>query len=210
MTMNPTGAGPGAWVYRGENEPMSAVLARNWWAVGLRGVAAILFGLAALLTPGLTMLFLVALFAVYMFFDAVFALVSAIRAAGEHSDRWPLLILEAIVGFAIAAVTLVWPGLTVLGFIVLAAAWAFLTGGLAIAAAFRLKRDHGRWLLAISGVLAVILGVMLAFSPVIGAVVLTWWLGAYALAFGVSLLALAFQLYGHRADHLHRAPVAHA
>ena len=43
-------------------------------------------------------------------------------------------------------------------------------------------------------------GLMLAGSPLIGAVVLTWWLGAYAIAFGLAMLVLAFRLRGRRLE----------
>ncbi|MBV8574495.1 MAG: DUF308 domain-containing protein, partial [Acetobacteraceae bacterium] len=74
---------------------MSAALARNWWAVVLRGVFAIIFGLIALALPGLTIASLVLLFAVYMLVDGVFAIISAVRAAAHH-ERWGFLILEGV------------------------------------------------------------------------------------------------------------------
>jgi uncharacterized membrane protein HdeD (DUF308 family) len=197
-------------MFRGENEPMSAVLAQNWWAVALRGVVALLFGLATLLTPGMTLLALLALFAFYMIFDGIFDLVAAVRAARQHNERWPLLILEAVVDFAVAGVTLFWPGVTLLGFVMLFAVWALVTGGLAVGAAFRLRRDHGRWWMAIGGVLSILLGILFAITPLTGALVFAWWIGAYAVLFGISMLALAFRLYAHRTDHLHGAPMAHA
>ena len=63
-----------------------------------------------------------------------------------------------------------------------------------LAAAFRLEIDDGRWWLVFGGVVSVIYGALLIVAPMIGAVVLTWWLGAYALVFGVSLVVLAFRL----------------
>ena len=43
-------------------------------------------------------------------------------------------------------------------------------------------------------------GVLLVIAPLVGAVVLTWWLGAYALVFGIALLVLAFQLRARKDD----------
>jgi Flp pilus assembly protein TadB len=54
--------------------------------------------------------------------------------------------------------------------------------------------DHGRWWLALGGLASIAYGVLLIIAPLIGALVLTWWLGAYALVFGVLLLVLAFRL----------------
>jgi uncharacterized membrane protein HdeD (DUF308 family) len=176
-----------------EDEPMIAVLARNWWAVGLRGVLAIVFGLIALFLPGATMLSLVLVFAAYVFVDGVFAIVSAVRAARQN-ERWGSLMLEGIVNIAAAAVAVLWPGITVLAFVFLVAFWAILTGILELVAAFRLEMRDGRGWLIFGGLVSLIYGALLIVAPMIGAVVLTWWLGAYALLFGVSLVVLAFRL----------------
>jgi uncharacterized membrane protein HdeD (DUF308 family) len=181
-------------------EAMNAVLAKNWWALALRGIVAILFAGAALLIPHLTLLSLIFLFAIYMILDGVFELAAAVRAAQRHS-RWGLMVLQAIACFLVAAAALFVPGLTVLAFVYLIAAWAVVTGGFGLAAAFKLNQDHGRIWMAVGGVASIIFGVLLAIAPLLGALVLTWWLGIYALIFGVCMLALAFRLRSHQHDH---------
>ncbi len=176
-----------------EFDPMVAVLARNWWAIGIRGVLAIVFGLIALFLPGVTMLSLVLVFAAYTFVDGVFAIVSAVTAAGQN-ERWGLLVLEGAADIVVAGIAVFWPGITVVAFVLLVAAWAIVTGGLMLWAAFRLDTDSGRWWLALGGIISLAYGVLLIVAPLIGALVLTWWLGAYALIFGVALLVLAFRL----------------
>ncbi len=186
------------------NEAMCALLAQNWWAVALRGVFAILFGLIALFVPGATILSLVLFFSAYMLVDGVFGIVSAVRAA-RKGERWGLLVLEGIANIAVGIIALLWPGLTAVAFVLLLAAWSIVSGGLMLGAAFRLSQAHGRWWLALGGVVSIVFGVLLVIAPVIGAVVLTWWLGAYALVFGAMLLAAAFKLRGRKDD---RAPMA--
>ena len=175
------------------HEAMIAVLAKNWWAVGIRGVIGILFGLVALFLPGATMLSLVLVFAAYAFVDGVFAIVSAVRAARER-ERWGYLLLEGIVDIAAAAVAVLWPGITVVAFVFVVAFWAIFTGVLELMAAFRLDFIDGRGWLIFGGIVSVLYGVLLIVAPMIGAVVLTWWLGAYVLVFGVCLVVLAFKL----------------
>jgi uncharacterized membrane protein HdeD (DUF308 family) len=177
------------------NGPMSQILAQNWWLVALRGVFALIFGVIAVLLPGVTITALVLLFAAYMLVDGIFAIVSGVRAARRH-ERWGLLIVEGIADLVAGGIAIVWPLITVVAFIYLLAAWAIVTGGLAFAAALRLQLDHGRWLLAFGGFVSLIWGFMLLFWPLVGAVVLAWWMGAYALVFGVTLLILAFRLRG--------------
>jgi uncharacterized membrane protein HdeD (DUF308 family) len=184
-------------------ELMIAVLANNWWAIGIRGALAILFGLIALFLPGVTMLSLVLVFAAYAFLDGVLAIVSAVRAARER-ERWGYLVLEGLVDIAAAAVAVLWPGITVIAFVFVIAFWAIFTGILELAAAFRLQFIDGRGWLIFGGIVSVLYGGLLIIAPMIGAVVLTWWLGAYALVFGVCLVVLAFKLRA-RLENLSRA-----
>jgi uncharacterized membrane protein HdeD (DUF308 family) len=179
------------------SDAMRALLAQNWWAVALRGAFAILFGLVALFAPGPTLLSLALFFAAYLLVDGIFGIVAAVRAAARQ-ERWGLLLLEGIANLAMGAVAALFPVSAVLAFVIVTAAWALLTGGLMVAAAFRLDKHHGRWWLALGGAVSVVFGVLLLLSPLIGAVVLTWWLGAYALAFGAMLLGLAFKLKSRR------------
>ncbi len=181
-------------------ELMIAVLAKNWWAIGIRGALGILFGLIALFLPGATMLSLVLVFAAYAFADGVFGIVSAVRAA-RAQERWGYLLLEGLVNIAVAAVAVLWPGITVVAFVFLVAFWAILTGVLELMAAFRLDVIDGRGWLIFGGVVSVLYGALLIVTPMIGAVVLTWWLGAYALVFGVSLVVLAFKLHARLEKH---------
>jgi uncharacterized membrane protein HdeD (DUF308 family) len=183
-------------------DAMSAILAKNWWAVALRGAVAIVFSLVALMLPVPTLLALVLLFAAYMTVDGVFAIVSAVRAA-KRGERWGLFILEGTVDLIAGAVALFFPGLTVLAFVFLTAAWALVSGGIMFAASFRLNHNHGRWWLAVGGIASMILGLLLAIAPVISAVVLTWWMSAYALVFGVTQLVLAYKLRKRRIESQH-------
>lgn len=174
-------------------DEMNRLLAHNWWAIALRGVLGVLFGLAAFIFPGPTMLSIVWLFAIYMLIDGVFAIVAAVRAAGS-GRRWGALVAEGLVDIAAGVVAAAWPGITVVAFILVVAAWAIVSGVLMLSAAFRVRGDHGKGWLIVGGIASLLYGVLLVIAPLVGAVVLTWWIGAYALVFGVSLLIAAFRL----------------
>ena len=176
---------------------MSALLAQNWWAVALRGVFAIIFALIAFFSPSATLLSLALFFSAYMLVDGVFGIVSGVRAASNH-QRWGLLVLEGILNILVGVIAFLMPGLTVLFFVTMVAVWSLITGVLMIVAAFKLNPAYGRGWLIVSGLVSVLFGIALLVAPLVGAVVLTWWLGAYALAFGVSLLVLAFKLKGRK------------
>ena len=174
--------------------PAAETLVHNWWLFTLRGVLGIIFGILALIFPGPTILSLVLLFSAYMLVDGIFGIISAVRAIRRKEDRWGLLIFEGLLDIATGVVAFLWPGLTVVAFVWLIAAWAIVSGGLMTAAGFRLNIEHGRWWLVLGGLLSVAYGVLLIITPLIGAVVLTWWLGAYALVFGVALVIFSLKL----------------
>ena len=192
-------------IERPVTERMSAALARNWWAVALRGALGIVFGVIALLVPAAAMLTLALVFAAYLLIDGAFAIVAAIRAA-EHHERWGLLLLEGVVDLVMGGIVFFFPASAIVAFVLVTAAWALVTGGLMLVSSFRLHGTHGRLWLALGGALSLIFGLLLAASPFTGAIVLTWWLGAYALMFGIMLLILAFRLRARH--HAHPAGAA--
>jgi uncharacterized membrane protein HdeD (DUF308 family) len=169
-------------------------LTRNWWVVLIRGVAGVLFGIATFFAPGVSLAVLVLLFGTYALLDGVLAVITAVRRRNV-SDRWWMLLLEGLVGIAAGIVTLVWPGITALALLYVIAAWALLTGAFEIAAAIRLRKIiTGEWLLVLSGIASIGLGILLMIFPGPGALVMVLWIGAYAFVFGILLIALSLRL----------------
>ena len=140
---------------------------QNWWAVALRGVFGILFGLIALVWPVATMLSLALLFAAYLLADGVFGIVAAVRAA-QANERWGLLLAEGGLNIVMGVIAALFPGAALFAFVIITAAWALVSGGLMLAAAFKLTREHGRWLLALGGVVSIIYGLLLISAPLFG------------------------------------------
>lgn len=183
-------------------------LSRNWWAVLLRGLAGIAFGLVTLIAPGISIAALIILFGAYALIDGLLAILSAVRRRGTH-HRWRLLVLEGVVGVGAAVVTVLWPGLTALSLLFIIAGWAIVTGVLEISSAIVLRKQiTGEWLLVLSGVASVVFGVVLFLFPAAGAVAIALLIGSYALVFGVILVGLALRLRSWIHGHASR-PMPH-
>jgi uncharacterized membrane protein HdeD (DUF308 family) len=170
------------------------VLARNWWALVVRGLFGVLLGIAAFAWPRSFFAALVLLFGAYALVDGVFALVAALVGRPRGMPWWALLV-EGLAGVAVGGITFAWPWITGLSLLYLIAAWAIVTGVFEIVAAIQLRKEiRGEWLLALSGVLSILFGVLLAAFPGAGEVAITWLIGAYAIVFGVLLIILGFEL----------------
>jgi uncharacterized membrane protein HdeD (DUF308 family) len=173
---------------------MIANISRYWWLVALRGVLGIAFGICAFVWPGITLVVLVAFLGAYLFVDGVVALWQAIRFRHER-ERWPMLLLEGVLGIAVGVVTFFWPGITAIAWVYTIAAWAIVTGILEIVLAIRLRREiEGEWLVILSGILSIAFGVLMAALPLAGLLVWVWLTGGYAIVFGVLMIALAVRL----------------
>jgi uncharacterized membrane protein HdeD (DUF308 family) len=171
-------------------------LARHWWALALRGVAALVFGLIALAWPGITLGALIIVFGAYALVDGAFNAVAAVRATRADGSG-PALLAESVLSIVAGVIALVWPGLTALALLYLIAAWAIVTGMLELAAAIRLRQElQDEWFLAFGGIASVIFGVLAALFPGEGAVALIWLIGIYAVGFGVLIVALSLRLRG--------------
>lgn len=169
-------------------------LSHNWWAIALRGVVAILFGIVALVMPAITLVALVLLFGAFAIVDGAFAVLAGIRRRAEGTTDW-WLVLMGIAGIVAGVLAVVWPGITALALLLLVGAWAVITGGLEIVVAYRLRRQiEGEWLLALDGALSIAFGLLVLFVPTAGALAVVWLIGAFAIASGVMLVALAFRL----------------
>ncbi len=176
---------------------MLAVLSKYWWLVLLRGIWAILFGVAALAWPGLTIETLVIFFGAYALVAGTFTAFAAIAGRKDHED-WLLLLLQGGIGIAFGALTLRAPAITAVALVLFVAAWALVTGVLEVVSAIRLRKEiKGEFWLALSGIASIVLAFLLIAAPEAGALVLVIWLGVWALLMGGALVVLSFRLRGH-------------
>jgi uncharacterized membrane protein HdeD (DUF308 family) len=173
---------------------LAAVLSRNWWALLLRGLVAIAFGILVWLLPGISLATLVLLFGVYILVDGILGIWAAIVGGNEGENRW-VLALWGLVGIGVGILTFAAPGVTALALLFYIAIWAMATGVLEIVAAVRLRKEiAGEWLLVVGGLVSILFGFILMARPAAGALAVLWLIGVYAVVFGVLLVILAFKV----------------
>lgn len=157
----------------------------------LRGVAALLFGVATLAWPDVTLWALVLLWGAFALVDGVIALSAAITDRLLLHRGW--VAFWGVTGIAAGAATFLWPSITALALLIVIAVWALVAGVsmIAIAVAER-KQTTGEWLVGLTGLLTVALGVLLLVNPAGGALAITWAIGWYACLYGTLSFGLAW------------------
>lgn len=176
---------------------MAVPLSRNWWMFALRGVIAVLFGVLAAAWPGLTLLWLVALFAAFALLGGGASLFGAFH--NRRSDpQWWLALLLGLVSIGAGVIAILQPALTALVLVLLMGANAIATGVLDIALAIRLRNEiRGLAALYLAGAVSILFGVLVFLFPGAGALALVWLISFYAILSGVLLLAAAWRLRRH-------------
>ena len=163
-----------------------------WWLVLLRGIVAILFGIAALAWPGPTLTFFIYLFAGFAVIDGIIAAVTALQERQAHPNWW-LRLVGGIVGIILGLVVFFWPAETLLILFYLIAAWAIVTGIMTVISAFSRYRAGQEWTLVVSGVLSILLGLIMAAHPIPTILLVVWLIGVFAIVYGIVQLVRAFQ-----------------
>ncbi|GAA2396582.1 HdeD family acid-resistance protein [Dactylosporangium salmoneum] len=177
------------------------MLKREAWLLGIRGVLAVLFGIVAVIWPGLTVLALALIFGIFAIVTGVEQLVHAFRPApgpsnvvtGFADGTSPRLArgMAGVVGIVLGVMVLVWPGLTAVVLAILVGVWAVVTG---LSDLWLATRQHGGWSLALIGALAIVAGLFIMIRPAAGALAIAWAIGIYAIVSGILLLVAAYQL----------------
>ena len=188
---------------------MLSLVSRDWWVYAARGIAAILFGIMALIWPGPTLAVLILLFGAYAFVDGISLIVALARGdVLARSHKW-ITGLMGVLGIAVAIATLVWPGLTALTLLYLVSFWAVTTGILQIASAIEFRREiAGELFVVLGGIFSIVFGALLVAFPGTGLLSLVWLVGFWAELFGFSSLGIAYRLHGIDRD-LNKAPSVH-
>ena len=180
---------------------MEAVLKRYWWMFAVRGGFAVLYGLAAVVMPRLTLGVLIVLFGVFALANGIFAVGTALAARKEY-EKWWVLLLEGAAGVIVGIGTIAWPQLTAVLLLFLIAGWAVATGILEILAGLAQPKEVGgdKWVLVLGGVISLLFGIFLFAQPGKGALAILWMIGVFAIVAGVVLITIGFRLKGMKTE----------
>jgi uncharacterized membrane protein HdeD (DUF308 family) len=163
------------------------------------GIVAILFGIAAVFWPGLTIVTLLYLFAGFILITGIISLVEGMFHAGRGVGSWFLRVIIAVIQIGVGVYLLRHPHVTFATFILLLGFALIFRGVIEVVIAFMENASVGsRAMLIIVGILAVLAGIIVLLQPVAGGVAFVWILGVYALISGPISIAMA--LSDHRAS----------
>jgi uncharacterized membrane protein HdeD (DUF308 family) len=169
---------------------MAFELAKKWWVLLLRGILLIIAGLLAFVSPVTWVIFV----GVYMLFDGMSFLLAGFTDQPGGQSRWPLIII-GVLGL-LAGVIILWnPALGGITLTYVIAAWAIVTGVLTIISALRLREEiDNEWWLVLSGVLAIIFGILVFQNVLAGILTIAWVFGIFAIVVGILSIALALRV----------------
>jgi uncharacterized membrane protein HdeD (DUF308 family) len=180
---------------------MNELFSKSWRSLALRGVISLVFGILAALWPGITLLWLLIMFAAYALIQGVVSAVAAFQSRKIHHDWW-LMLLWGVVGIGAGVIAFMLPDLTAVVLVLVIGATALASGIVDIAMAIRLRKTiHGEGFLILNGIISIAFGAFVFFFPGAGALALVWMIAMYAIVSGLLLLALAWRAKKWGSDH---------
>jgi len=183
------------------NPTLTAEMSRNWWVLVVYGVAAVLFGIVALMAP---LTAAIAIAWAIGFLALVEGITSIVALFNKHiavSKGW--LILYATVSILFGLLTIFNPVVTASMLLIFLAVWLIVAGIYRIIFAIQVRKEiEGEWMIGLSGALAVVLGVLLLLQPFFGLVITAIWIGAFVLVYGLLQIAAGIRMRKlSRVDH---------
>ena len=172
-------------------DKMSVLLKRSWWALLLRGIFAVIFGIAAFVMPEMTAGLLAIIFGVAAVLEGIVLVVESLL---NRFDRWWLSLIGGLISIVAGGFAFLWPGMVVTIVIYIIAAKAFLVGLMEIMVAIRIKQFmQNEWMLTLAGVISIIFSIILFVKPQIGIIAIVSLIAIFALFFGIIMIFLAIK-----------------
>lgn len=167
----------------------------EWYWFAMRGTIAFLFGFMAIIWPIATLWAIALFWGAFVFTDGAFSLLSSWRIRKKGVRWWPYFLL-GVSGVLAGIITFAWPNITATALIYIIAVWALFGGITQVLAAVRLRDVvDSEWVLALSGLISVIFGLLIFSSPVPeGVMAIAWMVGFFAIVVGMLHTILAIKI----------------
>ncbi len=186
-------AGNGQSLLDSVREGAPALFRLRWWAIALRGLFAVIFGILCVMTPAAALLSLIFLFGIFAVADGIAGVIAAWGRARD-GEAWVWFAIAAVASIVLGVLAFLWPLATAFVLTIFVGANAAVTGVATLASAAKLPPDHGRGWFILSGLLGLVFAVLIILNPLAGAVAITWVIGAWAFAIGILFIVVGFKL----------------
>lgn len=170
------------------------LLSKNWWTFLLRGILALIFGVAAVVYPASAFLALVLIFGAFAFADGLLTLIAAFTSNAK-SENWWWLIFSGLLGIIVGTLTIIQPAAMASALVMIIGAWALLNGIFQTITAIRIRKlVTGEFWLILSGIISIVFGILLLLNPFAGVFAMGFVLGIFAIVYGITLVGLSLNL----------------
>ncbi len=166
---------------------------RSWWVILLFGIFSAIFGVMALVNPvgaGAGLTWAIGIFALA---EGIVGLIGAFKKDAGVSRGWMILYAAISIIFGLMAVTN--PLSMAASIAMVMGVWFIFSGVMRIIWAVRVRKEiDNEWMLILSGVVSVLLGILLVAAPIAGVVIGAIWIGVGALIYGLLQIWAAFKV----------------
>lgn len=170
-----------------------ALCRRTWWVFLLGGLASVIFGVLAFVSPGLGLLVLATWFAAAIMVDGAFNVVGALQH--REKDGWWLMLLIGLLCLVVAGYALLNPPVSMVAFIYLVAIQAIVLGVFLVMLGYKVRRATTReWILYLTGALSILLGAVVVANPLAGAASIVYLIATWAVVVGALKVLFALRI----------------
>jgi uncharacterized membrane protein HdeD (DUF308 family) len=170
-----------------------ALCKRTWWVFLVGGIASVIFGVLAFMTPGIALLVLSMFFAAAVLVDGAFSIAGSIQ--NREKDGWWIMLLIGILGVLVGGFALLNPPVSMMAFIYLVALQAILLGVFLAMLGYKVRQVTSReWILYLTGALSILFGVLVIVNPVAGGVSIVYLIAAWAVVVGAFKIFFGFKV----------------
>ena len=165
-------------------------VAANWWRLLVNGLALIVAGVLIFSINWSIRSLATFIGALFILQGVTYALTTGIEARAQQAN-----VVTGLLSIAAGIVIIAWPGPGIVVLAIFLGAWLIVLGTLTISGAFAARRALSEWwLLLITGLLEIPLGVLALANPGATLAALITVGGIWAVAVGVTRIVLAFEI----------------